>query len=425
MSCNLSSKLKQLRDDLQKIYNECKEDNSGNLADYIPQLANVDPELFGISITTINGEQINIGDVHEKYCIQSCSKPLTYGVAIKDCGIEKVNKHIGIEPSGQSFNAFIFDNENKPFNSLINSGAIMSASLIKTKETEDKRFEYMMSIWKDIIGKDNVGFDNATYLSEKRTAHRNRALSYAMMENNIFPEGNDIEKNLELYFQLCSLTMDCSSMSAYAAMLANGGTSVITKKKIFEPEIIKNILCVMYSAGMYDYSGRWAYNVGLPSKSGVSGCIMGVVPNMFGICVYSPKLDDIGNSYRGIKVFEKLTSMYHLHIFDTLISGLSKKKTLYNSNNEIISKLFDACKNDNHELVKSILEENDINLNEGDYDNRCPLHIAVDEKSYNSIKILLDYGADYNVIDRWKVSPLSKAQKIKDQRIINMFSTKK
>ena len=189
MSCNLSSKLKQLRDDLQKIYNECKEDNSGNLADYIPQLANVDPELFGISITTINGEQINIGDVYEKYCIQSCSKPLTYGVAIKDCGIEKVNKHIGIEPSGQSFNAFIFDNENKPFNSLINSGAIMSASLIKTKETEDKRFEYMMSIWKDIIGKDNVGFDNATYLSEKRTAHRNRALSYAMMENNIFPEG--------------------------------------------------------------------------------------------------------------------------------------------------------------------------------------------------------------------------------------------
>tara|TARA_Y100001958_G_C21226595_1_gene552056 strand:+ start:834 stop:2105 length:1272 start_codon:yes stop_codon:yes gene_type:complete len=415
---DFDNKLNELKKDLENIYEEFKSDNGGELADYIPQLANVDPDLFGISITTIDGKEINIGDVDENFCIQSCSKPLTYGVAIEDNGIEKVNEHIGIEPSGQSFNAFVFNDENKPFNSLINSGAIVSASLINNKDTEDKRFEYMMSIWKKVVGKNNVGFDNATYLSEKRTANRNRALSYAMMENDVFPEGTDIEKNLELYFQLCSLTMNCSSMSKYAAMLANRGVSVTTNERVLSSEVVKNVLCVMYSAGMYDYSGRWAYHVGLPAKSGVSGCIMAVVPNMFGICVYSPKLDKIGNSYRGIKVFEKLTSMYRLHIFDT---GLDKKKNLFGTKTEIVNEVFDACKNNNHSLLTKLLSENDINLNKGDYDKRVPLHIAVDERSYECISILISNNADFNVIDRWGVSPLSKAQELEDDIILEQF----
>ena len=421
MANNLSSKLKQLEIDLNNIFNECKEDNKGNLADYIPQLSNIDPELFAISITTIDGDEINIGNVEEKFCIQSCCKPLIYGIAIQDNGINKVNEHIGIEPSGQSFNAFIFNNENKPFNSLINSGAIVSTSLVKTHESEDKRFEYMMSNWKDVVGKNNVGFDNATYLSEKRTANRNRALSYEMMKNGIFPEGTDIEKNLELYFQICSITMNCTSMSKYAAMLANKGKSVVTKKQILSSDVVKNVLCVMYSAGMYDYSGRWAYHVGLPAKSGVSGCIMAVVPNMFGICVYSPKLDEIGNSYRGVKVFEKLTSIYRLHIFDT---ELDKKKNLLETKNDIINEVFESCKNNNYSRLEILLSENEIDLNKGDYDNRRPLHIAVDEKSYECINLLVNNGANYDVKDRWNISPLLKARELKDDKIINILNPK-
>jgi glutaminase len=414
----LDNKLLELQKDLEKIYNECKNDNGGKLADYIPQLSNIDHELFAICITTIDGKEIKIGDVDDRFCIQSCSKPLTYGVAIEDCGIEKVNQHIGFEPSGQSFNAFVFNEDNKPFNSLINSGAIVSTSLIQTNETEDKRFEYMMSVWEKVVGKNNVGFDNATYLSEKRTANRNRALSYAMMENGVFPDGIDIEKNLELYFQLCSLTMNCSSMSKYAAMLANKGISVSTNERVLSSEVVKNVLCVMYSAGMYDYSGRWAYHVGLPAKSGVSGCIMAVVPNMFGMCVYSPRLDKIGNSYRGIKVFEKLTSMYRLHIFDT---GLDKKKDLFGTKGDIINEVFDTCKNNNYSNLEKLLYENDLDLNKGDYDKRCPLHIAVDEKSYECIELLMVNGADCNVKDRWDVSPLSKATELKDSRILGML----
>ena len=199
-------------------------------------------------------------------------------------------------------------------------------------------------------------------------------------------------------------------------MLCNGG--VIDNKEVFSAEICKYILCIMYQSGMYDYSGRWAYHVGLPAKSGVSGCIMAVVPNMFGICVYSPRLDKIGNSYRGIKVFEKLTSMYRLHIFDT---GLDKKKNLFGTKTDVVNEVFDACKNNNHSLLERLLSDNEINLNKGDYDKRCPLHIAVDEKSYECITLLIKKGADYNVKDRWGVSPLSKAIELEDVKIIENF----
>ena len=161
------------------IYNKLIDNEMGNVASYIPQLAKVDPNLFGISVFSIDGRVFNIGDTQENFCIQSCSKTLTYAIALRDNGIEVVNKHIGREPSGARFNAFIFDEDNKPFNPLINSGAIMAASLIKNEETEDKRFEYVVDLWKTIVGKDKVGFDNPVYLSEKRSANRTSASAFA------------------------------------------------------------------------------------------------------------------------------------------------------------------------------------------------------------------------------------------------------
>ena len=416
-----TSYLEEFKKDVQKIYDELKNDNQGDIATYIPQLAKVNDELFGISITMLDGEQINIGDTDEHYCIQSCSKPLTYALALENMGVDKVNKHIGVEPSGQSFNAFVFNDENIPFNALINSGAIAAASLIQPTETEDKRFEYMITKWKSIIGKNNVGFDNGVYLSEKRTANRNRALSHVMMENNVFMENTDIEKTLELYFQLCSLTMDAQGMSKFAAMLANGGVSIDTKERILSSNVVKSLLCVMYSAGMYDYSGRWAYNVGLPAKSGVSGCIFAVVPKLCGICVYSPKLDKIGNSYRGVQFFERITSMYRLHIFDTLIDGLDKKKQFMPSPVDTISQLCQACGDNNKELVAKILEENGVDVNKGDYDGRRALHIATDDKHYDCVELLVKHGADCNVKDRWGKSPIDKARELNDDTLLKLF----
>ena len=418
----MNKNLEEFKKDVQQIYNEIITDNQGDIATYIPQLEKVDPDLFGISITMIDGEQINIGNTDDKFCIQSCSKPLTYAMALQNLGVDTVNKHIGVEPSGQSFNAFVFNDENNPFNALINSGAIVASSMIKPDETEDKRFEYMMSIWKSIVGKNNVGFDNGVYLSEKRTANRNRALSYVMMENDVFLKNTDIEKTLELYFQLCSLTMDSNAMSKFAAMLANGGVCIDSKERILPSNIVKNLLCVMYSAGMYDYSGRWAYNVGLPAKSGVSGCIFAVIPKVCGICVYSPKLDKIGNSYRGVKFFEKITSLYRLHIFDTLIDGLDSKKHLMPCQTNLLAKLCQACNENNIQIVKTLLEENGFDINKGDYDGRRALHIATDDKHYDCVQLLIDHGADMNVKDRWGNTPLTKATEYNDSKLLSIFT---
>ena len=415
---------KQFTSDITTFYEELKSNDNGKLADYIPQLANVDSNLFAISITTINNQTFNIGDFSKHFCIQSCCKPLNYALALQEHGEDTVSKHIGIEPSGSAFNSFLFDKSNKPFNALINAGAIMSTSLIKSNDTQDKRFDFIIEKWKSIIGDNNIGFDNSVYLSEKRTAHRNYALAHLMMENNIFPKNSTIENTLELYLQSCSISMNTEGLSKFAAMLANGGQTVDTHKQILPSSIVKNILCVMYSSGMYDYSGRWGHYVGLPAKSGVSGSIFVVIPNFGGICVYSPKLDQIGNSVRGVEFFHKLIKNYKLHIFDTLVNGLEKKKSIGNSISTL-NKLCDACSKNNLDKVKSILSNNSFDINTGDYDNRRALHIATDDKNYECIKLLIEHKADFNVQDRWGMTPLQKAIEYNDETILSLFNYKK
>jgi len=300
----------ELCNDISDLYKVVLDNKNGKPAEYIPQLAKINPELFGISVYSLDNKFFGIGDTLEDFCIQSCSKTLTYAVALKDNGTEVMNRHIGKEPSGARFNAFVFDDENKPFNPLINSGAIMSAAMVKGNSKDDERFEYIIDTWKSIVGKDNVGFDNAVYLSEKNTANRNHALAHIMMENNVFPENTDITKTLEFYFQLCSITMNSKSLAKYAALLANGGKTIDTNKQVFDPSIVRDLLCMMYSSGMYDYSGRWSFDIGLPAKSGVSGAIFAVIPHIGGICVYSPRLDELGNSVRGTDFFRRLTDKY-------------------------------------------------------------------------------------------------------------------
>ena len=394
-----------LCNNITQIYNNVKSNADGDVASYIPQLAKVDPDLFGISIQTLDGKVFNIGNTDNKFCIQSCSKPISYCLALQEHGLEHVSKHIGKEPSGSKFNAFVFNDEQKPFNPLINAGAIMSCSLIKQNETDDVRFEHILNTWKKIIGSDDaVGFDNAVYLSEKLTANRNYALAHIMMENNIFPEGTDIEKTLQLYFQSCSIVTDCKSLVKCATMLCNGGT--IENREIFTPSICRDILCIMYSSGMYDYSGRWSFDIGLPAKSGVGGSIYAIIPNFGGICTYSPRLDTNGNSVRGIQFFTELVKLYRMHIFDTLINGLEKKSDIQNNDNNI-NKLYSICKSGTGNDLSKFLNDSDIDVNHADYDGRTPLHILIDEKKYESIFILLKHKANYKQVDRWNNSLFS------------------
>lgn len=185
---------------VKTIYDECNKNTSGAVADYIPELAKANPKNWGVSVCTIDGQRLNIGDTEEHFSVQSTSKPITYGIALNDLGPEKVHNHVGHEPSGVSFNAISLNPSGLPHNPLINAGAIMTCSLIKPEMEESARFSYITKFWSRLAGGKRITYDNTIFLSERNTADTNHALAYLMKSRGAFPEGVDIKQVLEFYF---------------------------------------------------------------------------------------------------------------------------------------------------------------------------------------------------------------------------------
>ena len=287
-------------EELTEIFIKTKRNKKGKVADYIPQLSRVNPEKYALSICTIDGQQFNLGDVKDNFCVQSSSKPLSYCMALEEFGTNKVHNHVGREPSGKSFNELTLNEKGIPHNPMINSGAIMTCSMIKPKLNIADRFDYVLETWRRLSGGSYIGFNNSVYLSEKQTADRNFALGYFMRENKAFPEKTNLLETLEFYFQCCSIELNSKAMANIAATLANVGISPLTQEEVFTPSTVKNCLSLMGSCGMYDFSGEFSFKIGLPAKSGVSGVVILVIPNVMGICIWSPRLDSLGNSVRGL-----------------------------------------------------------------------------------------------------------------------------
>ena len=400
--------------EIEIIYEKTISCKGGNNADYIPQLSRINPEQYGISVCTIDGQRYNIGDTEIDFTVQSCCKPINYGIALENLGEEYVHKYVGREPSGQAFNELLLNKKGNPHNPLINSGAIMTTSMLFPEEELSSRFEKLIDVWHKLSGGlYKIGFNNSVYLSEKKTADRNYALSYFMQEINEnkpvgFPENTDLNETLELYFQSCSIEVNTRILSIVAASLANGGTNPFTGVQIFSPETVKNILSVMLTCGMYDYSGEFAFKIGIPAKSGVAGAIMIVVPNVMGIAIWSPRLDKIGNSERGIQFCKEFGKKFNFHIFDSLnnqtkINPLSEK---YNDDNtHIFYELCMCAKEGDLEHLK-ILFNRGIDFNQSDYDGRTALHIAVCENNEEIIKFLINTAkVNINKKDRWNKTP--------------------
>jgi glutaminase len=411
------------------IFNNVKKiTNEGHVADYIPQLAKVDPNLFGISICTIDGQRFKYGDCDKYFCIQSGVKPLLYGLALEDHGSEKLLNYIGCEPSGVNFNNLSLNKNNLPHNPMINSGAIMSCSLLYQDKLSYERFETITDKLTELSGNFPWKFSNSVYLSEKDTADSNFCLAYMMRKYNSFPTNTNIQNTLELYFQTCSLEVNCDLLSIVGATIANNGVNVLTKKNIFKKENCKNILSLMLSCGMYDYSGKWAFDIGLPAKSGVSGCIYAIIPDFGCISVFSPLLDDIGNSVKGIQFFKQLIEKYQFHIFDSLSSDNINNKKINprliksDHNRELTLKLlFAVSEGDISELKRLISVGGSENTK--DYDNRSLLHIAASEGYNNIIKYLLKFSnVEIDITDRWGNTPLDDAKKYNHIEIIDLLT---
>jgi glutaminase len=299
---------------LRQLYEKYRNNFEGQVATYIPELAKANPQLFGIALMTADGQAYEVGDSRHLFSIQSISKPFVYGLALQQLGVDYVLTKVGVEPSGEAFNSIVFDERrNRPFNPMVNAGAIATAALIHG-EGHDRRLACVLKMFGRFAARP-VEIDRDIFASERATGHRNRAIAH--LERNAGMIDERIDEHLDLYFEQCSILVSAKDLAVMAATLANNGVNPVTGERALDEPYVKNVLSVMHSCGMYDYAGEWGYRIGLAAKSGVGGGIIAVLPGQFGIGVFSPLLDPQGNSRRGIKVCEELSQRFKLHLFKT------------------------------------------------------------------------------------------------------------
>jgi glutaminase len=314
--------LQELVDGLHKKYSSR---NDGEVATYIPELGKADPEDFGICIATSDGRTFEAGDSDRLFTIQSISKPFTFGMALEAHGQEKISRHVGVEPSGDAFNSIELEKgTNRPFNPMINAGAITVSALLY-EHYGDEALEQMLARFSAAAGRE-LSVDEDVYQSESRTGHRNRAIAHLLLNFGMI--GEKVEPALDLYFKQCSILVNSRDLAIMGATLSNLGKNPVTGEDVFDIDRVKDMLSIMLTCGMYDYSGQWAYKVGVPAKSGVSGGVMAVVNRQLGVATYSPRLDARGNSCRGIDVSVDLAQELGLHAFDCMNVGSSYLKAM-------------------------------------------------------------------------------------------------
>jgi glutaminase A len=289
--------LSPLRRFLIQCHAEFKSDHSGAVADYIPQLKKANSAHFGVSLATIDGHVYEVGDSAVPFTIQSISKAFVFALALEMLGADKVEAVIGVEPSGDAFNSIRLRPDNRPYNPMVNSGAIACSALIH-KARGREAFDCILAALGRFAGR-TLDVDEAVFESERETGDRNRAIAY-LLRNYAVVEG-DVDAVLDVYFRQCSVLVTARDLAVMAATLANNGFNPVTGEQVMKSYAVARTLSIMTSSGMYDYAGEWVYRVGMPAKSGVGGGIVAALPAQLGLGTFSPPLDEHGNSVRGLK----------------------------------------------------------------------------------------------------------------------------
>jgi glutaminase len=285
----------------------------GSLADYIPELADAEPDLLGLAAVSGEGESHEVGDTRISFTIQSISKALVYGLALDDRGVEGVAERVGVEPTGEAFNSIrLEDGTGRPYNPMVNAGAIAVTGLVRAVHP-DERIARITETVSRYTGRPAI-VDERVYASERDTGHRNRAIAHLLRNFGVIDE--DPEGVLDVYFRQCSILVSCHDLAMIGATLANKGVNPITGARAIAEGHVPSVLSVMATCGMYDSAGQWLFDVGLPAKSGVAGGILAVLPGQVGIGAFSPRLDSYGNSVRGVWMCREVSRTFGLHLFD-------------------------------------------------------------------------------------------------------------
>ncbi|MFZ1320317.1 MAG: glutaminase A [Ignavibacteria bacterium] len=298
---------------VKEAYEKFKNVSDGKNADYIPALAEVDPSIFGISVVTVDGDVIEFGDIDDMVSMQSIEKVFAMAMVIEDMGYEAIRDKVGVDATGMKFNAIepIEWKKGKEMNPCVNPGALATTSLIKGTTEEDK-WNNIITMYSDFAGR-TLTVNQPVYESEAATNQRNQALAWLLFayERMYF----DPVKTTDIYTKACAINVNAKDLGMMAATLSNGGINPVTGKTVVSSKTVEHVLPVMATAGLYDDSGIWLYETGMPGKSGVGGGIIAVAPGVLGIGVISPPLDDVGNSVKAQLVIKFLSEKLGLNMY--------------------------------------------------------------------------------------------------------------
>lgn len=298
---------------LTAVLDDVRGQDAGEVAGYIPELARADPDRLALAVVGPHGRVVAMGDAADEFTIQSISKPFVFALALEHLGRDAVLARVGVEPSGEPFNAISLEHgTGRPANPLINAGAIATTALMPG-DGLDGRSEVILAGLARFAGRP-LRVDERVYESESAEGDRNRALAHLLRSYDVI--GPDVHGIVEAYFRQCSALVTVSDLAVMAGTLSFGGRNPRTGEQVISPQTARDVVSVMTSCGMYDGSGSWLLRVGLPAKSGVSGGLIALAPSQFGVGVFSPRLDQHGNSTRGQMLLEKLSEAFGMHVFD-------------------------------------------------------------------------------------------------------------
>jgi glutaminase len=299
---------------IQEAYDRYKDVKDGATADYIPELAKVPPELFGLAIVTARGDVYSAGDVNYSFSIQSVSKPFTAALVMQEQGnANAIAEKIGVEPTGLPFNSIMATQILKAVsvNPLVNSGAIASVSMVKAKDAQE-RFSKIITFFQGLAG-DKLTVLEDVYKSEAATNQRNRAHAYILAASERIY--SDPMEAVDVYTRQCSIGVTAKQLGVMGATLANGGVNPISGMRVLETRYVPKVLAIMMMAGFYNESGMWAFTTGLPAKTGVGGGIVAILPGKMAIVGFSPRVNEAGNSVRSMRAIEYITDQLGVNLF--------------------------------------------------------------------------------------------------------------
>lgn len=340
-------------DHLDQILDGVRDIDDGEIVDDIPDLDAADPDLLAAAVCTISGNIYSAGDDDIEFTIQSISKSFVYALAVQELGRDKIFETVGMEPSGEPFNELSLGGEtNRPMNPMINAGAIAVNQLINGEESSvEDRVEVIRAFLSELAGRElKVNEERAD--SEFGQADHNLAIAHMLRSHGIIDD--DAREAVLSYSRQCAIEVTVRDLAVMSATFANGGIQPVTGKRILDPDVCRLTLSVMSSAGMYDASGRWMATVGIPAKSGVSGGLIGTLPQQLGIATLSPRLDPQGNSVRGVKIFERFSEEMGLHLMASDASGAHTVRSIEIRDDETIISLQGQV---NFTAAENILDE--------------------------------------------------------------------